>query len=81
MTDQERSRLVDVMFGLLGTGGVENALDIFHPKNTLNYLKALAADENMRKVLSSEFQSFLDAARRTRLRFEDHQKALEEGHE
>lgn len=79
MTDQERSRLVDVMFSLLGTGGVDNALDIFHPKNTLNYLKVLAADENMRRVLSTEFQGFLEAARRTRARFEDKQKALEEG--
>ena len=78
MTDQERSRLVDVMFGLLGTGGVDNALDIFHPKNTLNYLKALAADENMRRVLSSEFQALLDAARRTRARLGSEQKLLED---
>lgn len=78
MTDQERSQLVDVMFTLLGTGGVENALDIFHPRNTLNYLKALAADENMRRVLSTEFQGFLESARRTRAQFEEEQKLLEE---
>lgn len=81
MSDQERSRLVDVMFGLLGTGGVESTIDIFHPKNTLNYLKALAADENMRKVLSSEFQGLLEAARRTRARFDESRKLLEEGTE
>lgn len=81
MTDQERGHLVDILFTLLGTGGVENALDIFHPRNTLNYLKTLTADDNMRKVLSGEFQSFLDAARRTRERFEADQKALEAGTE
>ena len=77
MTNQERSRLVDVLFTLLGTGGVESTLDIFHPRNTLNYLKALSADENMRKVLSSEFQALLEAARRTRARFEENREALE----
>ena len=77
MTNQERSRLVDVMFTLLGTGGVENALDIFHPRNTLNYLKALSADDNLRKVLSEEFQGFVEAARRTKIRFEEEQHALE----
>jgi len=81
MTNQERSRLVDVLFTLLGTGGVENALDIFHPKNTLNYLKALGSDENMRRVLSEEFQGLLEAARRTRARFEETREALEAGDE
>ena len=79
MSNQERSRLVDVMFTLLGTGGVESTLDIFHPKNTLNYLKALSADDNMRKVLSSEFQSLVEAARRTRARMEEEQNLLEDG--
>lgn len=73
MTNQERGRLVDVMFTLLGSGGVENALDIFHPKNTLNYLKTLTTDDNMRKVLSEEFQGFMEAARRTRMRFGEKQ--------
>ena len=77
MTNQERGQLVDVLFSLLGTGGVENAIDIFHPKNTLNYLKALSADDNMRKVLSQEFQGFIEAARRTRARFEYDQKVLD----
>ena len=76
MTNQERERLVDVMFTLLGTGGVESTLDILHPKNTLNYLRTLSADENMRRILSTEFLSFVDAARRTRSRLEE-QKRLE----
>ena len=77
MSNQERGRLVDVMFTLLGSGGVENTMEIFHPKNTLNYLKTLSADENMRKVLSSEFQGLIEAARRTRARFEENREALE----
>ena len=77
MTDQERGRLVDVLFTLLGTGGVESTLDIFHPRNTLTYLKTLSSDDNMRKVLSGEFQSFLEAARRTRAQFDEDQKLLE----
>ena len=81
MTDQERGRLVDVLFTLLGTGGVETTLDILHPRNALNYLKALGADENMRKVLSQEFQGFLEAARRTRARFAQNREALESGEE
>ena len=79
MTNQERGRLVDVLFTLLGTGGVETTLDIFHPRNTLNYLKALGTDENMRKVLSQEFQAFLEAARRTRARLAENKDALEAG--
>lgn len=72
MTVEERSQLVDVMFGLLGTGGVDKAVDIFHPKNIGNYVKALATDDNLRRVLSTEFQSLLESAKQTRL-------ALEEG--
>ena len=70
MTNQERNKLVDAMFTLLGTGGVDNALDIFHPKNTLNYLKLLKNDENMRQILSSEFQGLMEAARKAKIRLE-----------
>lgn len=77
MTNQERNQLVDVMFGLLGTGGVESALDILHPKNVRTYLKTLSQDNNLRKILSEEFANLMEAARRTRERFEDN-KLLEE---
>lgn len=78
MTNQERNQLVDVMFTLLGTGGVDNAIDIFHPRNIRNYLKTLSGDANMRRILSTEFQGLIDAARQTRSRFEE-EKLLEEG--
>lgn len=79
MTNQERNQLVDVMFTLLGSGGVENAIDIFHPKNIRTYLKTLNTNENMRRVLSEEFQGLLEAARKARAQLEeDEQKYLEE---
>ena len=78
MTSQERNQLVDVMFALLGTGGVDNALDIFHPKNIRNYVRTLSSDANMRRILSAEFQGLIEAARTTRAKFEE-QRLLEEG--
>lgn len=70
MTNEERNKLVDVMFALLSTGGVDNALDIFHPKNALKYLKVLSSDENMRRILSAEFQALIEAAKKTRSKLE-----------
>ena len=80
MTNQERNQLVDVMFTLLGTGGVGNAVEIFHPRNIRNYLKTLSSDANMRRILSEEFQGLLEAARQTKDRFEQ-EKLLEEAFE
>lgn len=71
MSNQDRSQLVDAMFALLGTGGVDNALEIFHPKNALNYLKALRTDENMRRIFSTEFQSLMEAAKQARQQLEE----------
>ena len=74
MTNQERNQLVDVMFGLLGTGGVDNALEIFHPRNIRTYLKTLSSDVNMRRILSEEFQNLIEAARKTRAQLEKENK-------
>jgi len=70
MTNQERNQLVDVMFSLLGTGGVESAQEILHPKNIRNYLKTLSSDENIRRILSEEFQNLIEAAKRTKAMME-----------
>lgn len=79
MTNQERNHLVDVMFALLGSGEVENALDIFHPKNIRTYLKTLSSDDNMRRVLSGEFQGLIEAAKKARIQMEEaEQKMLKE---
>lgn len=82
MTNQEREQLVDVMFALLGSGGAENVYDLLHPKNLKTYIKTLSSDVNLRRVLSTEFTGLLEAARKTRAKFEETREAellLEEG--
>ena len=79
MTNAERNQLVDVMFTLLGTGGIDNALEIFHPKNIRTYIKTLSLDAGMRNILSTEFQGLIEAARKTKLRFEEEKDRLEAG--
>lgn len=65
MDNQQRNLVVDTVFGLLEQGKVEDAGEIFQPKNIRSYLKILGANEDMRKTLTSEFQAFLEAARKT----------------
>ena len=67
MDTQERNRLVDALFGLLGTGGIDKALDIFHPRNIRTYIKTLGNDPETRQILSAEFQNLMEAAKRTRM--------------
>ena len=66
MTNGERNQLVEVLYGLLTTGEVENAADIFQPKNIRTYVKALSSDADMRHILSTEFQGLLEAAKKAR---------------
>lgn len=71
MTNEDRGKLVDALFALLGSGGVERATDIFHVKNLKVYIKALSADEATRKLLSGEFLGLLEAAKAVRARLDD----------
>ena len=66
MTNRERNQLVEVLYGLLTTGEVENAADIFQPKNIRTYVKALSSDADMRHILSTEFQGLLEAAKKAK---------------
>lgn len=70
MTAQERGKLVDALFDLLGSADVERATDIFHIRSLKAYAKTLSADEQTRKLLSGEFLGLLEAARATRARLE-----------
>ena len=79
MTNQERNQLVDVMFTLLGSGGADNVHELIQPKNIRTYIKTLSNDEYLRKVLSTEFQGLIDAARKTKAKFEEHRGLLEAG--
>lgn len=67
MTNRERNQLVEVMYNLLTTGSVENASDIFQPKNIRAYVKTLTLDADMRHILSTEFQGLLEAAKKARI--------------
>ena len=78
MTVQERSQVVDALFGLLQMGELDSALDIFHPKNLKTYLKTLSSDGAIRRLLSDEFQALVEAARKTRDQFNEEPKLLEE---
>ncbi|MBP3684299.1 MAG: DUF2974 domain-containing protein [Oscillospiraceae bacterium] len=71
MTNQERNQLVDVMFTLLGSGGADNVQELLHPKNIRTYIKTLSSDENLRRVLSTEFQGLIEAARKTKAKFDE----------
>ena len=70
MTNQERNQLVDVMFTLLGSGGVDSVQDLIQPKNIRTYIKTLTSDTGIRRVLSTEFQSLIEAARKTKAKFD-----------
>ena len=77
MTNQERNQLVDAMFTLLGSSGADHAADHFQPKNIHTYVKTLSSDVQMRRVLSAEFQSLLEAARKAWGQMEEKRAALE----
>ena len=81
MTNQERNQLVDVMFSLLGSGGADSVQELLHPKNIRTYIKTLSSDENLRRVLSSEFQGLIEAAKKTKARFDEQRELLEAGDE
>ena len=59
-------------------GGIDKALDIFHPRNIRTYIKTLGNDPETRQILSAEFQNLMEAAKRTRMQPGD-AKTLPEG--
>lgn len=77
MTDAERGQLAEVLYALLSSGGVDNVQEMLHPRNIRNYIRTLSSDGSLRKLLSGEFLSLVDAARRTRARFEDEKRLPE----
>lgn len=77
MTGEERNEIVDAVFDLLSIGGANCVFDIIHPKNVRAYLRTLATDGKLRKKLSDEFLSLIEAARKTQITLEDAEKATE----
>jgi len=74
MTSQERGQLVDVLYALLGSGGADNVYELLHPKNIRTYIKTLSTDEHLRRVLSTEFTGLIEAARKTKAKFEENRE-------
>lgn len=67
MTNEERNETVDAVFELLSIGNVDNVLDIIQPKNLRSYFRTLATNGKIRRILSEELLSFVEAARATQL--------------
>jgi len=84
MTNQERNQLVDVLYGLLSASGAESVQSLLHPRNIRTYIKTISSDVNLRRVLSTEFTGLIEAARKTKARFDESREAellLEEGND
>lgn len=77
MDREERGQMVEALFGLLSTGDVSHVGEILHPKNVRNYLKTLGSDQKTRKILGTEFQALLEAARKARQEMTEDTKLLE----
>ena len=67
MTVEERNEIVDTVFDLLTIGGADNVFDLLHPKNIRASLKTLTTQGNIRRILSEEFLSLMEAAKKTQL--------------
>ena len=67
----------NALLTLLGSSGADHAADLFQPKNIHTYVKTLSSDVQMRRVLSAEFQSLLEAARKAWGQMEEKRAALE----
>ena len=72
MTNEERNEIVDTVFDLLSIGNVSSVFDLIHPKNVRTYLKTLTTNGELRRILSEEFMSLIEAARKTQLTLEGH---------
>lgn len=66
MDMSERDQFVDALFTLLMHGNVEKTAEILQPKNLRNYLKLFASDDNLRRILTSEFENLRLAAHKSR---------------
>ena len=65
MDREERSNLVDKVFGLLGAGGKDQLIDLLHPMSIAASVKQLTTDESLRNLLSNTFKELQQAAAET----------------
>lgn len=71
MTNQERNEIVDAVFDFLSIAEAKSVFDLIQPKNVRTYLKTLSTDGKLRRRLSEEFMSLIEAARKTQLALEE----------
>lgn len=67
MSIAQRNEVVDAVYELLTISDAEDVFDLLHPRHVANYIKALGSDSKLRRILSGEFQAFLEAAKKTQL--------------
>lgn len=65
MDKQERSNLVDKVFGLLGAGGKDQLIDLLHPMSIAATVRQFTSDESLRELLANTFQELQQAALET----------------
>ena len=63
MTIEERNLFFDSLFQLLVTEDTFRPRDILKPQNLVKYYKSLKSDENIRKMITSEFATIAQLAR------------------
>lgn len=66
MSKEERSVLVDKVFGLLGAGGKDQLVDLLHPMSIAASVKQLSTDESLRTLLTDTLRELQQAADQTR---------------
>jgi len=77
MDREERSTLVDKVFGLLGAGGKDQLIDLLHPMSIAATVKQFTSDESLRSLLADTLQELRQAAEETRQEMKDEQNSCE----
>ncbi len=77
MDKEERSVLVDKVFGLLGAGGKDQLIDLLHPMSIAATVKQFTSDESLRDLLANTFQELQQAAEETRQEMIEEQSSCE----
>lgn len=62
MDETQRSRVVEVVFGLIKAGGVKNTSELLKPATVYKYLKMLSSDDDTRRAVAEDLQNLLHYA-------------------
>ena len=84
MTNQERNQLVDAVYALVSASGADRPGEILQMKNIKSYIRTISSDEQLRKMLTTEFAGLIASARKAMTQLESarqEQKRLEEKNE